>query len=218
MAETTVEKTKKRMGGVNPDSFLEDVQIWDSKINRLPEFCEDAIREEVLSWDTRIPNRDCFDFESLYEAYSNNVAYRDRITELFTITNAHSEMASGAQSALETAAKALIGGVVKDKEAYASYVTQPFTQMAMDAKRVHGFLTQWRGQIEYASQQLARLLREREALGKINHTYDAEGKQHTMNTMDTRPTGHQRQHKPFIRTRKSGLRSLMDEAEEIVTE
>jgi len=171
-------QVSKRLNGITKESFQEDVEIWQMQLQTLPTYNEEKLREEISKWDWAFPSHDDFRFESLYETYSLQVSYRTRLVEIIGQVNAHAEMFTQAHKALEKAAFKVFsksGGSVDDKKADAAHAVAPFLWGAANSKRFLSYLTEVLEAIEFSAMQLARLLREREALGKINSSYEREG-------------------------------------------
>lgn len=165
----------KRLKGITEESFGEEVNIWQENINSLPVYDEMGIRKEISRWNIGIPSREQFDFESYAIFYSLQVQYRNRITELINVVYAHHEMLSQAQKTLKEMAVRLAPGTAVDKNGIASFTVHPFSIATTHAKRLLVYLEAVLKNIEFAASQMDRLLREHQALARINSNFNNEG-------------------------------------------
>ena len=164
-----------RLKGVTEESFAKEVQIWQDAISLLPYYDEIEIRKEVRQWDISIPNKDDYEFESFSAAYALQVQYRNRLTEIISVVYAHFEMISQAHKNLREMAIKLSSGTAKDKDANAAFTVHPFVIPMTNSKRLLTYLEQYLKNIEFAASQMDRILREHQALSRINQTYNSEG-------------------------------------------
>ena len=164
-----------RLKGVTEDSFTKEVQIWQDAIGLLPYYDEIEIRNEVRQWDISIPSKDSYEFESFSAAYALQVQYRNRLTEIMSVVFAHYEMISQAHKNLREMAIKLSTGTAKDKDANAAFTVHPFVIPMTNSKRLLTYLEQYLKNIEFAASQMDRILREHQALSRINQSFNAEG-------------------------------------------
>lgn len=164
-----------RLKGVTEESFAKEVQIWQDAISLLPFYDEIEIRKEVRQWDISIPNKDDYEFESFSAAYALQVQYRNRLTEIISVIYAHFEMISQAHKNLREMAIKLSTGTAKDKEANAAFTVHPFVIPMTNSKRLLTYLEQYLKNIEFAASQMDRILREHQALSRINQSFNSEG-------------------------------------------
>ena len=164
-----------RLKGVTEESFAKEVQIWQDAISLLPYYDEIEIRNEVRQWDISIPSKDDYEFESFSAAYALQVQYRNRLTEIMSVIFAHYEMISQAHKNLRELAIKLSTGTAKDKEANAAFTVHPFVIPMTNSKRLLTYLEHYLKNIEFAASQMDRILREHQALSRINHSFNQEG-------------------------------------------
>ena len=164
-----------RLRGVTEESFAKEVQIWQDAISLLPFYDEIEIRKEVRQWDISIPSKDDYEFESFSAAYALQVQYRNRLTEIISVIYAHFEMISQAHKNLREMAIKLSTGTAKDKEANAAFTVHPFVIPMTNSKRLLTYLEQYLKNIEFAASQMDRILREHQALSRINQSFNSEG-------------------------------------------
>jgi len=164
-----------RLKGVTEESFAKEVENWQVAINMLPLYNELEIRNEVRQWDVAIPNKDDYDFESFSAAYALQVQYRNRLTEIISVVFAHYEMISQAHKNLKEIATKLTSGTAKDKDAVATFTVHPFVIPMTNSKRLLTYLEQYLKNIEFAASQMDRILREHQALSRINQSFNQEG-------------------------------------------
>ena len=105
-----------RIKGITVESFAKEVDLWQQNINGLPNYDEIKIRQEIRTWDISIPGRDEFNFETHAMFYSLQVQYRNRLTEIVSVVNAHHEMLSQASKALSAMATKLATGTAVEKQ------------------------------------------------------------------------------------------------------
>jgi len=164
-----------RLKGVTEDSFTKEVQIWQDAIGLLPYYDEIEIRNEIRRWDISIPSKDSYEFESFSASYALQVQYRNRLTEIMSVVYAHYEMISQAHKNLREMAIKLSTGTAKDKDANATFTVHPFVIPMTNSKRLLTYLEQYLKNIEFAASQMDRILREHQALSRINQSFNSEG-------------------------------------------
>ena len=164
-----------RLKGVTEESFTKEVQIWQDAIGLLPYYDEIEIRNEVRQWDISIPSKDSYEFESFSASYALQVQYRNRLTEIMSVVFAHYEMISQAHKNLREMAIKLSTGTAKDKDANAAFTVHPFVIPMTNSKRLLTYLEQYLKNIEFAASQMDRILREHQALSRINQSFNSEG-------------------------------------------
>lgn len=161
--------------GPTLQSFSDTAAIWTKYLHLLPPYNEAAIRAEIASWNLDIPSKDEFYFEPIMEAYARQVSYRNRLTQLSGVVNAHHQMLDQAHRNLREIAMKLSSGPKHDKDAHAAYVTQSLQVTAACAGQLARYLDQVLRSIDFAAVQIDRLMKERQALARINHSYVNEG-------------------------------------------
>ena len=164
-----------RIKGITVESFAKEVDLWQQNISVLPHYDEFKIREEVRSWDIGIPGKDEFNFETHAMFYSLQVQYRNRLTEIISVVNAHHEMLSQASKALSAMATKLATGTAVEKQGIGAFTVHPFTIAQTNCKRLLSYLEAVMKNIEFASYQMDRLLKEHQALSRINMNFHNEG-------------------------------------------
>jgi hypothetical protein len=164
-----------RLKGVTEESFSKEVQIWQDAISLLPYYDEIEIRTEIRQWDISIPSKDTYEFESFSASYALQVQYRNRLTEIMSVVFAHYEMISQAHKNLREMAIKLSTGTAKDKDANAAFTVHPFVIPMTNSKRLLTYLEQYLKNIEFAASQMDRILREHQALSRINQSFNSEG-------------------------------------------
>jgi hypothetical protein len=164
-----------RLKGVTEESFAKEVQNWQDAISVLPFYDEIEIRKEIRQWDIAIPSKDEYEFESFSASYALQVQYRNRLTEIMSVVYAHYEMISQAHKNLREMAIKLSTGTAKDKEASAAFTVHPFVIPMTNSKRLLSYLEHYLKNIEFAATQMDRILREHQALSRINQSFNTEG-------------------------------------------
>lgn len=178
-----IEDIKKRLGGINKESFEEEILAWSTGFNMLPKYNKDVYLDEMSQMQMSFQSENDFSFETLSALYSTQVSYRSRLTEMKNIVNSHYELYNQAYKSLDKQAFKLFskaGGSVDDRKADAAHVVAPFLRLSSKAKSLLDQIEEMISSVEFAAFQLSRLLREREALSRINPRIDTEG-QHVKN-------------------------------------
>jgi len=163
-----------RLRGVTEESFAKEVALWQENISMLPMFDELEIRKEIREWDMSIPNNG-FNFEDFAMAYSLQVQYRNRLTEMISVVHAHYELISQAHKTLKEMAVRLATGTAVDKNGNATFTVHPILFPASHSKRLLDYLNNILKNIDFSAAQMDRLLREHQALSRINQTANNEG-------------------------------------------
>jgi iron-sulfur cluster repair protein YtfE (RIC family) len=191
-----VAETKRRINGVTKESFADEVQAWSEGFKLLPVYNRESYKTEIASMKMEFQSDNNFSFEKLAILYSTQVAYRDRLTTMKSIVNAHHEIYNQAYKSLDKQAFKLFskaGGLLDDKKADSAHVVAPFLRLVSQAKEMLDQIVEKIESIEFSAFQLSRMLREKEALTKINSSYDREGQHAKWNSETTSHIRHPRQ-------------------------
>jgi len=169
-----IKLVEQRKDGVTEQTFMEDVSIYQEAINSLPAYSEEVFRKEINQMDLGVPDNE-YDFKEVQKIYSRLVAYRFRIAEMISVVNAHHDMFEKAYKSLFKIAVKLIDGTAKDKDAYAENRVQPFAIGVLNTDSFLKYLIEVKDAIEFAAMNMARILREKEALLQINKLDELDG-------------------------------------------
>lgn len=164
-----------RLRGVTEESFTNEVLLYQNAMNSLPQYDEYEVRKEISAWEFSVPDVHDFDFSSHAEIYALQIQYRTRLTEIHAIVFAHYEMLSSAQKNLKEMAVKLASGAKHDKDAVASFTVSEFSLALSHAKRLLGYLDSILKNIDFVSSQMDKLMREHQALSRINQSFNNEG-------------------------------------------
>lgn len=164
----------RKSGGCTKESFDSDVKMYNNALKRLPKLNNTAIMNEIDQWNLDVPSEE-YDFGELQGAYSRLVSYRYRLIKMINLTNQHYDIYSNAYKKLGKIAMLLFAGTAKDKEAAAENLVHPFAICMMEPKVLLEYLCDVQEHIDFAAISMARVLREKEALAKINNDYNREG-------------------------------------------
>jgi hypothetical protein len=173
-----VSDAKKRFVGITKEAYEEEVEAWTEGFKYLPKFNRDVFYDELNNMEMDIQSENNFSFEKLSVMYSTQVAYRNRLTTMKGVVNAHYEIYNQAYKSLDKQAFKLFskgGGSVDDRRADAAHLVAPFLRLVTQTGVLLDLINEKISNVEFAAFQLTRLLREREALSRINNTYDKEG-------------------------------------------
>ena len=169
---------ERRVNSVTKESFLRDVRMWqDHVITSLPTLNEESIKNEISTWELEIPIEE-YDLKVLQAVYSKLTSYQFRVAELMYIANAHNKTFTKAYKSLKIMAMALYSGTAKDKEAFAENETHIFLLCTVKSESLYDYLKQVYDTINFAGNNMSRILREREAQSKMNIGYQREGSAH----------------------------------------
>jgi hypothetical protein len=164
-----------RLKGITEEGFAAEVEMWQRHINSLPPYDEFEIRKEIRGWNLDIPTKDNFNIESFAQSYALQVQYRNRLTEIISLVYAHFEILSQAYKCLKEMALKLSSGTAKDKDATAGFTVHPFVAPMTHAKRLNVYLESVLKNIDFSSSQMDRIIREHQALSRINQTVNNIG-------------------------------------------
>lgn len=164
-----------RLKGITEEGFAAEVELWQRHIHSLPVYNELEIRKEIRGWNLDIPTKDDFNIESFAQAYALQVQYRNRLTEIISLVFAHYEILSQAHKCLKEMALKLSSGTAKDKDANAGFTVHPFVAPMTHAKRLNVYLESVLKNIDFSSSQMDRIIREHQALSRINQTVNNMG-------------------------------------------
>lgn len=164
-----------RLKGVTEEGFEKEVENWRLNISLLPIYDEIQMRREISNWDISVPSKHEFDFGNFAISYSKQVQYRNRITEMISVVYAHHEMLFQAHKNLKEMAIRLTSGAKHDKEASATFAVHRFVAPMSHAKRLLTYLENVLRNIDFAASQMDRMLREHQALSRINQAFNNEG-------------------------------------------
>jgi hypothetical protein len=165
----------ERFKGPTMDSYRRDYQDYVRAIKSLPAYDPIAIREEIANWDLSVPSSDEFHYDVIKETYSRMVAYRNRLTYLHDLVNPHYELINDAVKNLKALAFKLTTGTLRDKESTATNLVLPLAKALPEIVRLKTNLEAVSRNIEFATLQMDRLMKERQSLAKINQGYVSEG-------------------------------------------
>ena len=94
---------------------------------------------------------------------------------MISIVHAHYEMISQAHKTLKEMAVKLATGTAVDKNGIATFTVHPILFPATHSKRMLDYLNNVLRNIDFSASQMDRLLREHQALSRINQTANNEG-------------------------------------------
>ncbi len=164
-----------KLEGITRDSFTQDAAMWQAQIDLLPPFDEGEIRKNIRSWNLKIPEKYVFDENEILSTYVRLINYRSEIKDYIDLVYAHNELITQAGKSLEKIAIRLSPGPRHDKESNATSVVNDFAVASSQTKRILYYLEQTIKTIEFNAMLMGRMLQERQALSKINHTMINEG-------------------------------------------
>jgi len=152
------------------DKFKDDLDELLDSYKKLPSLDIELIREEIDSWDLSIPKDTGIELDEISGAYTKFIEYNNRTNKLLDDSNSHNQSLKFIIStAKELGIQYIPGKYKKDKESVISAMLLPISQLQNKIDILYDFISNTNKSIEFATSQLARILREREAIGKINN-------------------------------------------------
>ena len=130
----------------------------------------EAIRKEVNGWNFDIDSESYHDLDATCVTYFSFISYQNRINQLIDDTTAHKVMLEFIIKNTKEINAQLTAGTAKIKDSVSSTILMPIGLQQTEVMSLSAFLESTQKSIEFATQQLARILREREASAKINNT------------------------------------------------
>lgn len=198
--ENFAEKIAEKVSGVTLKGFTKEVKLWQDSLNSLPQYDEIEIRKEIATWNISIPKKDDFDWENYSLFYALQVNYRNRLTEILNVVYAHNEMLMQAHKNLKEISANLAKGTAVDKSAIASYTVHPFQVASSHTKRLLTYLEHVLKNIDFAAQQMERMMRDKQTLSRINSNFLQDGMSY-MSSKEKMPSVNNRVDSAVIRTR-----------------
>jgi hypothetical protein len=150
------------------DQFEDDLQMMLDKYYNLPMLETDRAREEVSNWDWSINKESLSDFEEVCSTYARFIGYQNRIIQLLDDVNIHETILEFIIKNAKEIASQFFVGTAKTKDAKTSTMLIDISLEHTTICALSAFLKSSQKAIEFNTQQLARILREREAIARIN--------------------------------------------------
>jgi len=154
----------------NEDKFKIDLDNLLLSYNQLPNLDIDNIRDEIDNWDFSVPKDTTIDLEEVSGTYTKFIEYHTRINKLLDDVNVHNQLLIFIiKTGKELALQFVTGKNKEDKNAVASSILLPVSKLQNKINILNDFILSTNKSIEFSAAQLARILREREAIAKINN-------------------------------------------------
>lgn len=174
-----------RVNGLTINDFAREVKLWQRALKHLPHYDEIQIRQEIAQWNIGIPSKDNFDHDTYTLFYYLQVQYKNRLSQIHSVINAHYEMLIQAEKSLKFMAGKLSKGTAKEKDGYAAFTVSPFTVAITHSHRLLAYLESISKNIDFAAAQMDRLLKEHQALTRINNGFLNDGMSSFYNRTET---------------------------------
>ncbi len=180
---------RSRVTGVSKEMFFADVQLWETELEKLPSFSDAEIRKEVYNWNMEFDIANVYELSDLQEVYARMNSYRSRLTFLRDMVNQHYQTYTYIHKNMAVMAKGLFIAAkdVREKDANAENMVQPFAFPVPRLKRLLDFLDDIKNSLEFASMNVARVLKEKELALRISHTHHSEGQAHMYERLRSQP-------------------------------
>lgn len=155
--------------------FQEDFQSMIDSYQNLPPLGLNEVRDEISDWEFLIKKDMLHTFDAVCEAYAKFISYQNRVTQILDEVKRHDSLLEFIIDNVKSTYSQFIDGTVKDKESKSTTLLLDVTLMYTDTHTLMQYVQSVQKNIEFNTQQLARILREREALAKINNDYVKTG-------------------------------------------
>lgn len=171
-AKAIIEKSEN----YTPELFEQDFQDMLDAYNTLPPVDPDEIRKEISKWDLSVNKDDVHDFDIMCETYAKFVAYQSRAVFLMDKVKRHDTTLDVIIDNVKTIYAQFVEGTAKVKDAKSATLLKDLNLLYTEVHTLMQYIKDIQEKsIEFNTQQLARILREREAMAKVNGDYYKQG-------------------------------------------
>lgn len=176
-------------GKITEDSYIKEVELWQSNLKIMPKYDEFAIRKEISAWNIGIPDKDNLNYETLSIFYHLHSNYRTRLTDLHNAVFANHEMLNQAYKTLFELSSQMSNGKNKyERDAHATFATSYFSIALGHTKRLLTYLEMVIKNVDFASTQMDKMMRDIQNLARYNNNFVADGMSNMMNRTSIFPT------------------------------
>lgn len=163
-----IKTAMNKLNSYDENQFQDDIQELIHVYEDLNPIDIVRIREEINNWNFEVPKEMIMDLEEVLQLYTHFIEYNNRITFLIDNVNMHNEMISFIIKSGKDLACQYLDGTKVSKDSKANVIFLSLMKEETQIKSLLSFLEKTNKSIEFACAQLARMLREKEALTKIN--------------------------------------------------
>jgi hypothetical protein len=169
----------RRTNGVTKEHIELEVKLWEQQLSLLNPLDYDKVMKEIDGWDISVPSTHALTQENIAATYARLVAYKLRISKLWSDARAWRETCETAAKYIEEISQGAFTGTGVEKKANAAHVVQPFIHLKVQTSRLENYLEKIHSSITFCAQQLDLLLKERQSRAKLNHRLGMEGEYST---------------------------------------
>jgi hypothetical protein len=163
------------------EDFEKDFQKMINLFNRIDEQhpqTEAEIRDELKGFNFSITQEEMYDVDLASATYVRFVEYKYRLNELFDQVNKKFVILSTIIQKVNEILPTLTEGTAKEKDAKSNIMLLEISMIHVQYKNLLSFLKDHKESIDFATTQLARILREKEATAKLNGRNIKRGDSH----------------------------------------
>jgi hypothetical protein len=170
MNKITAEKLNNRIKNYTEENFTEDLQLMLDYYYKIDSINIDAVRDEIYDWDLAIDKEHLNNFDEVSAVYFTYITYQNRLNKIADDVVRQEDMLSYIINTAEEILAQFVSGTAKLKTSKASTMMLPLSLHQVQIKSLSAFIKATQKTLDYGTQQLARILREKEALAKINNS------------------------------------------------
>lgn len=170
----TSEELISRGNEYNENSLSNDLQSMLDEYNKLSKLDIEKIRKEVDEWDFKI-DKDETDMDIISATYVRFTEYNQRIVNLTDKVDIHNEILDFIIKSVKDISAGLTKGTAKEKDSKSSIILLPLSLEFTKIKSLLNYLKSTKESIQFTSNQLARILREKEVANKTNPSFYKSG-------------------------------------------
>lgn len=160
----------KKSNNYTTEEFSNDFQMLIDAYNAIPDISIGDVKKEISEWDFNVDKDTLSDFDTVCESYARFVEYQNRIVSIIDSVSSRNEMLEFITKSIKDIGAQFIDGTAKDKDSKTSTMLLPISLEYTQISSALAFVVSTQKAIEFNSQQLARILREREAIAKVNNS------------------------------------------------
>lgn len=162
------------------DAYEAEYEMWLEKLRCLPSYKDDVVRrqadEAYDDLDMTVTKND--DMERVAAIYAGLTRGRKAVADLKSVVSMRAEVLKDATKSLKSGARGMFKGTEKDKDASCDRMVRHLVGELAQAKALQTYLEDRLDQIDFATMQSARVLRERQEQMRSNYGFIQDGLNH----------------------------------------
>lgn len=155
--------------------FIDDFQSMIDHYDKLSPLGIEQIRDEIYNWDFQIDQEVLKEFDEICAMYARFVAYTNRISFILDKINTHFKTLEFIIKNVKEIASQFFKGTAKEKDSKTSTMLLEINLKYNEIHSLKIFADNIKETLEFNAQQLARILREREAMSRIDGSMQRTG-------------------------------------------